>query len=246
MRESSTKTFVLLHGAWHGGWCWQKITPALRAAGHTVYTPTQTGLGERSHLLSHDVGLETFAQDLINLLVWEDLRDVVLVGHSFGGNAITAAADRMPERIAHLVYLDAIVPLSGQSAFAGMDSELVAQRRTLAQETSGGLTIPVPDPSAFGVTNPKDTAWLKSRCTPHPIATYEQALTLNQAPGNGLPVTYIAVTPHYGPTTASRQYAIARAREAQGQGAWRYIEMAAGHDAMVTSPEALTDLLLAC
>ena len=235
--QDNTKTFVLLHGAWHGGWCWQKMAPDLRAAGHVVYTPTQTGLGERSHLLSADVGIETFAQDLINLLVWEDLYNVVLVGHSFGGNVITAAADRVPERIAHLVYLDAIIPIPGQSAFATMDADIVAQRRQLAQQTSGGLTLPVPDPVAFGVTNEDDLHWLRSKCTPHPLATYEQVLKLQHPLGNHLPVTYVAVTPHYAPTVASRDYARQRTD-------WTYLEIDAGHDAMVTSPVALSELLL--
>jgi pimeloyl-ACP methyl ester carboxylesterase len=239
-RPRDARTYVLLHGAWHGGWCWQKVTPALRAAGHVVYTPTQTGLGERSHLLSQEVGLETFAQDLINLLVWEDLRDVVLVGHSFGGNAITAAADRVPERIGHLVYLDAIVPVSGQSAFACMDPDLVASRRESATLTSGVLTLPVPEPTLFGATDAEDIEWLRAKCTPHPMPTYEQALVLNHPPSNGLPATYIAVTPHWAPTTASRNYA--KERHAQGQ--WSYMEMAAGHDAMVTSPDVLARLLL--
>lgn len=235
--SESQKTYVLLHGAWHGAWCWKKVVPLLRAAGHDVYTPTQTGLGERSHLLTADVNLQTFAQDLINLLLWEDLKDVVLVGHSFGGNAITAAADRVPERIRHLVYLDAIVPESGKSVFSLLPDEIVQGRRDLAQKTSGGLTIPAPGPDKLGVFDETDAAWLKAKCTPHPIATYEDALTFNHKPGNGLPTTYIAVTPHYAPTTASRDYAKSRSD-------WTYLEIEAGHDAMVTSPQALSEVLL--
>lgn len=233
----TTKTYVLLHGAWHGAWCWKKITPALREAGHDVYTPTQTGLGERSHLLSTSVNLHTFADDLINVLEWEDLKDVILVGHSFGGNAITAAADRVPNRIKHLVYLDALVPISGQSVFSLIPADVAQGRRDLAQKTSGGLTIPVPSADKFGVFDDADAAWLMQKCTPHPIATYEDALTFEHAPGNGLPTTYIAVTPYYGPTASSRDYARERAD-------WSYIEMEAGHDAMVTSPKALTEILL--
>lgn len=231
------KTYVLLHGAWHGAWCWQRVTPVLQAAGHKVYTPTQTGLGERSHLLNASVNLETFAQDLINVLLWEDLHDIVLVGHSFAGNAITAAADRMPERIRHVVYLDALIPESGKSVFSLLPSEVVQGRRDLAQKTSGGLTIPAPGPDKLGVFDEADAAWLKAKCTPHPIATYEDALTFTNPPGNGLPTTYIAVTPHYGPTTASRDYAKTRDD-------WTYLEIEAGHDAMVTSPAALNEILL--
>jgi pimeloyl-ACP methyl ester carboxylesterase len=235
--KSPTKTFVLLHGAWHGAWCWKKLTPLLKAAGHEVYTPTQTGLGERSHLLNAQVNLQTFAQDLMNVLRWEDLNDVILVGHSFGGNAITAAADCMPDRIRHLVYLDALIPESGKSVFSLLPAEVVQGRRDLAQKTSEGLTIPAPGPDKLGVFDQADAAWLKAKCTPHPIATYEDALTFKNEPGNGLPVTYIAVTPHYGPTTASRDYAKSRKD-------WTYVEIEAGHDAMVTSPEALSEVLL--
>ncbi len=235
---ASPKTYVLLHGAWHGAWCWKRVAPVLRAAGHTVYTPTQTGLGERSHLLTPEVNLETFAKDLINVLIWEDLKDVILVGHSFGGNAITAAADWVPERIGHLVYLDALIPESDKSIFSLLPPEVVQGRRDLAQKTSAGLTIPVPSADKLGVFDPSDAQWVTQMCTPHPIATYESALTFNNPPGNGLPVTYIAVTPHYLPTTSSRDYAKSRTD-------WTYLEIEAGHDAMVTSPEALNQMLLA-
>src|SRR5689334_15631432 len=107
--------YLLVHGAWHGGWCWRRVVPLLRAAGHEVFTPTLTGLGERVHLLTRDVGLDTHAQDVIGVLEYEDLRDVVLVGHSYGGMVITAVAERAAERLAHLVYLDAFVPRDGQS-----------------------------------------------------------------------------------------------------------------------------------
>lgn len=232
------KTYVLLHGAWHGGWCWTRVSEPLAALGHRVYTPTQTGVGERSHLLSKDITLETFATDLINVLLWEDLRDVILVGHSFGGNAISAAADRIPERIRHLVYLDAVTPANGKSTFDTLPAELVAARRKLAQESSQGLTLPVPDPKAFGVTDADDTAWLLAKCTPHPLATYETSLTLKNQLGNGIAATYIAVKPDYGPLAGARAYAKKRSD-------WRYLEIDAGHDAMVTSPKAVLEILQA-
>ena len=231
------RTFVLMHGAWHGGWCWSRVADPLRAAGHRVYTPTQTGLGERSHLLSRDITLDTFVADLINVLEWEDLNDAVLVGHSFGGIAISGAADRVPHRIRHLVYLDAIVPRDGMSFFGALPPDVMAARRKVAQDTSGGLSMPVPDVAAFGVTDPADVAWLTAKCTPHPISTFESSMTLKNPVGNGLPATYVAVTPEFAPTASSR----ALAKEQAG---WRYVEIAAGHDAMVTSPGAFVDLLL--
>ena len=103
-------TFVLIHGAWHGGWCWKKVSPILREAGHETYSPTLTGLGERSHLLSRDIDLNCHIQDVVNVLEYKGLKDVVLVGHSYAGMVITGVADRCPERLAQLVYLDAFAP----------------------------------------------------------------------------------------------------------------------------------------
>jgi pimeloyl-ACP methyl ester carboxylesterase len=231
------QAFVLIHGSWHGGWCWARVAQQLRAQGHRVFTPTQTGLGERSHLLGSGITLGTFVTDLVNVLEWEDLTSVVLVGHSFGGIAITGAADQVPHRIRHLVYLDSLILRDGESAFSVFPPEVVTARRRLAQEFSGGVSIPVPDASAFGITDPADAAWVKGKCTPHPIATYEDAMALKHPLGNGLPVTYVAVTPEYGPTAASRTLA----REQAG---WNYVELAAGHDAMVTTPDGVTEILL--
>ena len=230
-------TFLLVHGAWHGAWCWKKLIPLLEAAGHQVLTCTQTGLAERSHLLSNTLTLDTFVQDVVNLIRWEELSDLILVGHSFGGNAISGAADQVPDAIRHLVYLDALVLQNGQSPFSIMPKEVADHRRKIAMDSSDGLSIPVPDASAFGVNDPADKEWLHSKLTPHPLSVYEDTLKLSADPGNGLPATYIAVTPHYLPTTSSRDYAKTRKD-------WRYVEMEAGHDAMVTSPEALARILL--
>lgn len=234
--RAAPKTYVLMHGAWHGGWCWKRVAEPLRASGHRVYTPTQTGLGERSHLLSTDITLDVFIKDLVNVLEWEDLADVVLVGHSFGGITITGAADRVPQRIRHLVYLDSFVLQDGQSAFSVLPPDVVAARRRLAQEFSGGVSLPVPEPSTLGVTDTADVAWLKKKCTPHPLSTYEDPLKLKGPPASGLPVTYIAVKPDFAPTGASRAFA-------KKQNGWDYLEIKAGHDAMITSPKALLDIL---
>jgi len=222
--------FVLIHGAWHGGWCWSRVAEPLRAAGHRVYTPTQTGLAERSHLLSRDITLDTFIADIVNLLEWEDLDEVVLVGHSFGGLSAIGAADRVPKRIRHLVFLDALLLDNGQTVFDTMSPEFVASRRRLADETSGGLTLPVPNPASLGVTDVADAAWLRAKCTPHPLSTYESALMLDNPVGNGLPVSYVAVRPAFPALVDSRRYA-------QERRDWRYMEIEAGHDAMVTAPQ---------
>jgi pimeloyl-ACP methyl ester carboxylesterase len=135
-------TYVLVHPAWHGGWCWKKVTPLLQAKGHDVYTPTLTGLGERSHLAHPDVGLETHIQDILNVLKYEDLSDVILVGHSSSGVVITGVADRTPERIAHLVYLDAFVPENGQSMMDIVPRHIAPRHEARVQSEGQGWLLP--------------------------------------------------------------------------------------------------------
>lgn len=148
-------TYVLVHGAWHGGWCWKAVAQILRAHGHQVFTPTLSGLGERAHLLSKAIDLSVFIQDVVNVLKYEDLTDVVLVGHSFGGLPITGAADRVPQRIRQLVFLDAVVLEHEQTAFSRLAPEIVAQRIAQSNETSGGLSIPVPPRVHSVCSNPR-------------------------------------------------------------------------------------------
>lgn len=229
-------TFVLLHGAWHGGWCWGRVADILRARGHRVTTPTQTGLGERSHLLSPEITLTTFCEDLRLHLDYEDLTDVVLVGHSFGGSAISYAAETVPSRIARMIYFDAVLANGGETVFGNLPADVVALRRQIAQDSSGGLSLPPPPAAAMGVTAPDDVAWLERMMTPHPLRTFETPLPIDGAPGAGKPARYIVCEdPIYAPLEESR----ARAR-ALG---WPTPGVAAGHDAMVTAPEALADLL---
>jgi pimeloyl-ACP methyl ester carboxylesterase len=230
------KTFVLVHGAWHGGWCWERVAGPLRARGHRVTTPTQTGLGERFHLMSPDIDLEIFTADIVNHILFEDLSGIVLVGHSFAGNSISGAAEQVPERIKRLVYLDALVPESGRSPFDDLPPEMVAHRIRLAEESSAGLSVPPPPAAAFGVTDPWDAAWLERRLTPHPLRCFASTQEFRAAPGNGLPAEYILCNdPVYGPLEGARQ----RARDL----GWPVREIATGHDAMVTAPGALTDML---
>jgi len=236
MAQKHTFPMVLVHGAWHGAWCWAKVLPKLREKGFRVFTPTQTGVGERTSELSEDIILETFIQDIADFLITHDLHDVILVGHSFAGISISGVADRMPERIRHLVYLDALLLQSGQKVFDIIPPDLAAARRELAMQTSQGLSLPAPEPAALGVTDEVDAQWVNENCTPHPLSTYESTLHLNHPLGNGLPASYIAVTPHYLVTTSSRDYARSRSD-------WKYMEIEAGHDAMVTSPAHLCRLL---
>ena len=228
--------FVLLHGAWHGGWCWTRVADILRTRGHRVTTPTQTGLAERSHLMSPEITLTTFGEDLVNHLIFEEAENIVLVGHSFGGNAISYAAEAQRDRIARLVYLAAAIVESGETPLSRSPSDVAALRRQMAEDSSGGLTLPPPPAEAMGVTDPADAAWLEAKMTPHPFRTFETPLEITGPPGAGLPAEYIVCTdPIYGPLVDAR----ARAR-AYG---WPIREIAAGHDCMVTAPEALANLL---
>jgi pimeloyl-ACP methyl ester carboxylesterase len=236
--QTTAQTFVLVHGAWHGGWCWSRVADRLRTAGHQVFTPTQTGLGERKHLLSKDITLDTFIKDIVNVIEAEELSNVILVGHSFGGLAISGTADVMPDRIRHLVYLDSLMVEGGKSPFDSLPPDIVAARRKAAEETSGGLSLPAPPPSAFGVSDAKDTDWVKRRLTPHPLGTYTSTLNIKGPVGNNLPRTYIhCTTPSYAALQGSRNWV-------KAQQGWRWAEIATGHDAMMMAPEELTRMLI--
>jgi pimeloyl-ACP methyl ester carboxylesterase len=160
-------TFVLVAGAWHGGWCWKRVRPLLRKAGHEVFTPTLTGLGERVHLLSPEVDLETHVTDIVNVLKYEDLTDVVLVGHSYSGVVVGVVSHRVPERIAQVIYLDALVPENGKSirdlhADHGLHESVQRARQRLETEPDGWKDAPpAPDAPVLGVTEQADIAWMR-------------------------------------------------------------------------------------
>lgn len=233
--STESQTFVLVHGAWHGGWCWREVAAMLRAAGHQVFTPTMTGLGERAHLLRADTGLSTCIADICAVIDAEELSDVVLVGHSFGGVVISGVADRIAARLRQLVYLDALVVQGGRSALSVFPPEVQRERsKTIDAE---GWRIAIPDASKFGVSDPQHVAWLERRLTPQPLKAYTEPLMLGHALGNGLRKTYVAVTePAYAPLAQVRDWV-------RAQPDWAYRELQAGHDAMLTSPDALADLL---
>lgn len=235
--KRSRHTFVLVHGGFHGGWCWQHVAAMLRERGHIVYAPTHTGLGERAHLLDGTVSLETFVQDLVGVLEAEELNDVTLVGHSFGAISVAGAADRVAPRLRQLVFLDGILVQSGGTAFDELSPDEVDKRVSAAQEYSGGLGMRPFPPSTFGVTDPDQAAWVRRRVTPHPLRTYRDTLVLQHEFGNDLPCTYIACTnPWYRPVENSRKWA--RSHEEWG---WR--EIRAAHNAMVTHPALVADEL---
>jgi pimeloyl-ACP methyl ester carboxylesterase len=230
-------TFVLVHGAWHGGWCWRKVAPLLRAAGQAVLTPTLTGLGERAHLAGPAVDLALHARDLLAVLEYEDVRAAILVGHSYGGAVATLAADRAPERIAWLVYLDAPVPRDGDCLLDLLTPAQAADFRARAAATGDGWRVAPNPPAALGIDDPADAAWAGARLVPQPLATFTQPLRLTGA-GDQVPRAYVFCAP---PRPGSRLVEFAAAARAAG---WRYHEIAAGHDAMIAAPAAVANCLL--
>lgn len=231
--------FVLVHGAFHGGWCWAPVARLLRAAGHEVFAPSQTGLGDRRHLMSAAISMETFVLDIANLIAFEDLGDVVLVGHSFGARTAAGVADRMPERLRRLVFLDGGLPLDGRSRLEAMPPEARAARIAAAEAFDGGLSVPPPPAKNFGITDPDLAARVDGLLTPQPLGADATALVLRHPIGNGVPATYVRCTQPLFPVIEPS------AAFARAQPGWRHVDLAAGHDAMLSHPEALTAALLA-
>ncbi len=231
-------TFVLVHGAWHGGWCWRDVAARLRSAGHVVFTPTLTGLGEREHLAQWPIDLSTHVTDIENVFRFEDLEEVRLVGHSYGGIVISGVAERIAQRIGHLVYLDAIVPVHGKRHIDLVPPRPGGSFEQMGKAGIGADALPVGSMEFLGVTDPEKVAWLKTHLVPHPMGSLLAPSDLPQDKAASLPRTFIYCTDR--PGKSFSQFALA----VQNDPTWRYREMATGHDAMITAPGELTDLLL--
>ena len=230
-------SFLLVHGAWHGGWCWERVATRLRADGFRAFTPTQTGMGERSHLMSRNISMDLFVQDLVGVMESEELDDVVVVGHSFGGRSAAGLVDRMPGKVRHLVFLDSSLPEGNKSFLELLPPESRAARLKAAEESSGGVSIAVPNASFFGIDNAADLAWVQRRLTPHPLSTYTTPLVLKESIGNGRPVSFIRCTkPKFAFVDSSEAFA-------RAQKGWGYFEIPTGHNAMVSAPDELTRIL---
>jgi pimeloyl-ACP methyl ester carboxylesterase len=230
-------TYVLVHGAWHGGWCWAKVTRLLTDAAHTVYTPTLTGLGERAHLARPEIDLGLHVEDIVAMLEAEELRNVILVGHSYGGMVITGAAARVAARIARLVYLDAFVPEVGKSLFDYVGPERAEAMRSAAATEGDGWRVPPFPPERFGVTSARDTEWLTRRLVPQPLRTFEQPVAA--VPPAKIPRSYVhCAKPAIG---AVDQFAERFRDDAR----WTFHEVKTGHDAMVTAPGETAKILMA-
>ena len=230
-------TFLLVHGAWHGGWCWRFVRPLLK--GHEVHAPSLTGLGERKHLARPDIDLDTHIADVVSLLEMEDLRDVILVGHSYGGMVITGVADRAADRVGRLVYLDAANPVNGQS-LVDVAGPVIEAARPAGRMVDGVELVlypgtePLPN---YGVTATEDVAWMQERLTPHPWKCFEQKLGLtNETALWAIPQYHIVCTM----TLATRDRELMGKARAEG----RLWDIDTGHDLMFTEPRAVADALL--
>jgi pimeloyl-ACP methyl ester carboxylesterase len=228
-------TFVLVHGAWHGGWCWQRIADRLRSGGHIVFTPTLTGLGERSHLLRAGIDLKTHIADVVNVMTWEGLSDIVLCGHSYGGMVISGVAEALPQAIRSIVFLDAFVPRNGE-AVQDLTGPAVKEAAQAALQR-GDIVIPPRPAEAFGV-NAADRAWVDRLCVGQPIGTFTDKIALTGARDRMARKSYIRAKSYANP-------GFDRALgEARSDPSWRSYEVPSGHDVMVDMPERLAEILL--
>lgn len=229
-------TFVLVHGAWHGGWCWRRVAQALRTAGHEVHTPTLTGLGERSHLLTDAVDLEVHVRDILAVLEYEQLHDVHLVGHSYGSLPATLAAVRAPGRIRQLICLDGFVPETGESAIELLPDQAAAHYRDSVVEQGGVQVIPPRPLERLGVTDLAAIRWLEARLVPQPLTTYLQPVR-SGASQLQVPGLYLQCSGWPSPF----DHMVSRAA-ALG---WRTDRLHGDHEIMATDPGLLVDALLA-
>ncbi len=233
--QTAQKTFVLVHGAWHGGWCWRRVADRLEKQGHKVFTPTLTGLGERSHLMSPAIDLDTHIADVVNVIKWEDLKGICLVAHSYGGWPVSGALEKILDRVASIVFLDAFVPEDGQKGFDFASD--FSRKGTLEAQQKGEISRPAPPASAFHV-NEKDRAWVDSKTTAQPLALAFSQIKLTGAREKVAKKTYIRA-PAYPQPAFDKYYAAKKADPS-----WRTYEVPSGHDVMVDAPDRLVEILL--
>jgi len=238
-RSETLATYVLVHGGAHGGWCYGRVARILRAAGHEVHTPTMTGVGDRAHLLRPEIDLDFHIRDILEVLHYEDLHDAILVGHSYGGMVITGVADRGTDRVGHLVYLDAAMPINGESLADIAAPLMAAAQRDLRVVDGIELVLypgtePIPN---YGVTDSDDIKWMTERLTPHPWKCFTQPLRLsNEAALWAIPQSVICCTWNLEHREASRME--------PARAAGRVWDIDTGHDLMISEPQAVAELLL--
>lgn len=234
--EQPHRPVVLVHGSYHGAWCWERVSAPLRAAGLTVHTPVCPGVGERAAELSRNPSMDDWALELVAYLDAHRLNEVVLVGHSLAGSPIAGVADRVPTRLSRLVFLDASIPGPGHRFSAAVGEQGWRQRLARRIEIDGVPCLPPPDPEYFGISQPADLAWVRARLTPMPVRLFDSPLTLRHPVGNGVDASFIQCMAPQFPRIADY------AAQARALG-WDRYELPTGHDAMVTAPTALAALL---
>lgn len=227
-------TFVVAHGAWSSAWAWKKMRPLMTGRGHHLVTPTLTGLGERAHLTHPDIDLETHIADVTAVLEYENLRDVILVGHSYGGMVATGVADRTGERLRALVYVDAFAPRDGECVVDLVPPEVRAQRQPVS--TDGGVAWQIPPGPMPQDTPEEDRAWAEPRRRPQPLKTFTQKLTLRNGEPR-VPRHYVYCARH-SPDDRFRPFLL----RARGEG-WGATEIDASHNPHITAPEVLAAIL---
>ncbi|MFL2771185.1 MAG: alpha/beta fold hydrolase [Rhodospirillaceae bacterium] len=230
------KTYILVHGAWHGGWCWQDVRELLESAGHRVFTPSLTGLGDRVHLRHPSVDLTTHATDIVQLMVFEDLQDIILVGHSYAGHVVSVVADMAKERLSHIVYLDAVLATNGRSFLPpGVGEER-------AQTAKDGYLMPIGSMKFLGIPEEHPRYdWVKSRLVEHPLPTLMETVQYENGGPAGVPKTFIRCLQNDRMLTdGTDPVAEMVATDAE----WNYLTIDTGHDLMITAPEETARILL--
>ena len=237
-RARRRRAIVLVHDSWHGGWCWRHVAQRLRTAGHQVYTPTLTGLGERAHLRSPAIALSTHIADVLGVLDCEELEDVVVVGHGYAGIVLAGVADRRADKLSHIVFIDGIIPKAGASMWDILPAELSDRQ---SRDLIDGYLVRPPQPSVLGVaeSDVPETQWLGRRLTPHPAACFTERLVVKNGGISTLPRIYLDCTKQsiYGPQNPFAQVA-------RNEPGWTVQTIDSGHDAMLTAPDALSHAIL--
>ena len=235
MTNSDHRAFVLVHGTNSGGWCWRGVADRLRSQGHRVLTPTLTGCGERSHLMSADINLDTHIADVVNVIKWEEVTDVVLCGHSSGGWVISGVVEQIPALIDSIVYHDAFLPKDGQRPF---DMQSPGSREAvLAAKAAGEISRPPGFKDRYNI-DPRNQAWIESLATPQPIGSSLQPIHLTGALERVPKKTYIRATAYEHP------YFGAYFDSLKQDPSWRLFELNCGHVVMVDLPDELTEILI--
>lgn len=226
-------TFVLVPGSWIGAWAWRRVEPLLREAGHQVHAITLTALGDRAHLGDGDTTLSTHVQDVVALIEAEELSDVVLVGHSYSGVVVASVAERIPDRIAHVIYLAAVIPIDGKSLLDGAGEDFARVVRAQSEDGRWPFISDQELSQYYGdhEISAEDLAWMRRHAVGHPLGTYAEASVLGNPEAAALPKTYIRCTADQAPDLPGNR------------SSWGYAELATGHWPMVTRPAELAALL---